>query len=172
MELKAGTIGCIDPGVRGCGYAEFFDSTLEFCRYVRGKVEGNGYVVARDMAMEFEYFVYANTVCIEKPRVYPQVRQRKGDQNDLIDLAMVAGAIAGSVAKGSKLITYYPHEWKGNMPKEKMTKHILSLLSPAERALVDKEQEKCGALIHNVIDAVGIGLFRLGRLGTKVIHYE
>lgn len=123
------------------------------------------------MAGRFRNFLSCNAV-IEKPRIYPQVKQRKGDLNDLVDLAMVAGAVAAGVDEPYFVRTLYPHEWKGNMPKEKMTALIRSRLSDSESNLVALEERACGRLIHNVLDAVGIGLYVSGRLTEKVIHYE
>jgi hypothetical protein len=100
----------------------------------------------------------ATRVVIELPQVYPR---QKVPPNDLITLAFLAGRYAGaSVNEG---FTVLPHQWKGNLPKDVCAAWVRARLSPAERAIVDMcnvpDKQK-----HNVVDAIGIGLFALGRM--------
>jgi hypothetical protein len=102
-----------------------------------------------------------DTVVIERPQVYVHSRA-KGDPNDLITLALVAGAIAGGMRTSrTKLLVveYRPAEWKGQVPKHVMEKRV-------KRSLAEHEHERvqlpsAGALAHNVWDAIGIGLHHL-----------
>ena len=52
---------------------------------------------------------------------------------------------------------FYPDQWKGSVPKPIHNKRTLDALSIKEKTLFDTTD-------HNVIDAVGIGLFALGRV--------
>lgn len=56
-----------------------------------------------------------------------------------------------------------PHQWKGNVAKPVMLARIVSKLTPAEIDVLDA----CGVSKgkrHNTIDAIGLGLYGLGRL--------
>lgn len=107
-----------------------------------------------------------NRVIIEHPRIYTGSGKPKSiDENDLLDVAAVGAAVASWCNFDPE--TLFPSEWKGQVPKEVMTERIRRALTDDERASI----AKCKAsLMHNVLDACGIGLFRLGRLNRKVIH--
>jgi hypothetical protein len=100
----------------------------------------------------------AGRIAIELPQVYPR---QQVPPNDLIALAFLAGRYAGR-ARGA-VSTVLPHQWKGNMPKDVCAARVRARLSPEERAVVDAcdvpDKQR-----HNVLDAIGIGLFALGRL--------
>jgi hypothetical protein len=137
------TFVAIDPGKHQCGVAKFIDGTLAVAYLIK----------PNELSLwESKY----TRLVVEIPRIYPIARQ-KGDQNDLIEVAFAAGKCSAFFQEVKKL---YPRDWKGTMPKEKMTARIESRLSPTELAQVLTK----GALRHNALDAVGIGLFELGRL--------
>lgn len=123
------------------------------------------------MAAEVRSWGGTDIVVIEKPRIYPGPSRDKAgnmrDLNDLIDLACVAGGIA-ALFDTQQIITVYPADWKGQMPKEKMNKRVLDTLTPEERKCI----QSVGKLDHNTLDAIGIGLHYLGRLNKRVIHNE
>jgi hypothetical protein len=96
---------------------------------------------------------------IECPQVYPQ---QAVPPNDLITLAFQAGryAEAARVAKTRFVRTVLPHEWKGNLPKNVCAARVLSRLSPEEIGIVEEMSEGIPkSQRHNVLDAIGIGLF-------------
>jgi len=108
----------------------------------------------------------ADLIVIELPQVYPM---QQVPPNDLIVLAFLAGRYAGvgesstGPAKGpAEVHTVLPHQWKGNLPKDLCAIRVRAALTPAERTIVDAidvpEKKR-----HNVMDAIGIGLFTLGR---------
>ncbi len=140
---------CIDPGVKACGMASFFGSQLQWARYVPVDDLGNALVVD-------------DHLIIEMPRVYPGSGQQKGDLNDLLNLAAVVGRCEALIGyPGAPTIQrVFPSEWKGQVPKGIMTARIMSRLTSMERKTI----EGAGAKTHNIIDAVGIGLWKLGRL--------
>ena len=89
----------------------------------------------------------------------------KGDPNDILYLMLINGAILKSVpCKDADLVRVTT--WKGQTPKEQMRKRILGdaefniqpKLSPAELRILGDNPN------HNVLDAVGIGLWVLKRL--------
>lgn len=93
---------------------------------------------------------------------------------DLIDVAWEAGRFLGRfdprVVRRLK-----PEEWKGQVPKPKKASEpyiiearVRGILSPAEWKIVEAAFPSARGKRHNVVDAVGIGLFALGRCGRGV----
>jgi hypothetical protein len=130
----------IDPGVHGSGLAIWENSRLVSVLY------------------EPELGTFTDHVVIELPQIYPGSKA-KGNPNDLIRLAFQAGRLVGS----SSCETVLPRQWKGTIKKEVMLRRILSRLTDEELAMLKalrlpKSKEK------ECIDAIGIGLWKLGRL--------
>ena len=159
---------CVDPGLRGCGVAEFTAGNLTRAAYVKNPVlSGRGYGAHSQMARAVhEWRSSVSEKCIiEHPRVYPGSAQQKGDPNDLLDVCAVGAAIASICEVATD--TVFPSDWKGQVPKEMMTERISKAITPEERLTI----EKCPAtLMHNVVDAVGIGFHALGRLNKRMVH--
>jgi len=106
----------------------------------------------------------AARVVIELPQVYPQ---HPVPPNDLITLAFLAGRYAGKTKQDAEVSTVFPHQWKGNLPKDVCAARVRMKLTPEERDVADaafKEGRIPAAQRHNVMDAVGIGLSALGRV--------
>jgi hypothetical protein len=117
------------------------------------------------MAEEVKGRVYGHApsrphrLVVEVPRIYPHSRDQKGDLNDLLELAGVVGALTGVFSVVSFV---YPADWKGQLPKKVMNDRVLMTLGLDEGdALVHHD--------HNTLDAIGIGLHDLGRLGQRKI---
>lgn len=139
----------VDPGTKAVGWAVLsgYPRRLTSCGFVPVDV--------------FPDCWYPSELVIEVPQVYPQ-RAWKGDPNDLIDVALAAGIVIGRV-HCTKVRTPRPHQWKGTCPKEIHQRRVLALLDMSERAIL----EGCGApksKLHNVVDAIGLGLWAAGRL--------
>lgn len=151
----------IDPGLNHCGVAFWNENTkmLLSARLVknalsryRNKWAAMAYELRAAIKEEWDGAPVVEVIS-ELPQIYQGPKQ-KGDPNDLIDLALVVGRLYPDVL-------YKPREWKGQVPKDAMVKRIESKLTQEEKGRI----EKCSAsLRHNVLDAVGIGLFHLGRL--------
>lgn len=150
----------IDPGVRRAGVAIWEGVSLVDARQFYHE---DGYL---DLATVIYEYVEARWsemrgIVIEKPQIYHEHSKQKGDQNDLIELAIVAGQIGAILAYGIDVpITYYlPYEWKKQMKKEVTTPRIQEALDEKEHKAIllppAKKQQ------HNVWDAVGIGLFHI-----------
>ena len=150
----------IDPGAKLAGVALWDDNELTCAWLTRGEDW-------RDTALNVSREVHQRIprlddvdVAIERPQVYVQSKQ-KGDPNDLITIALMAGGAASLTATG--LVTVYlPREWKQSVPKEIMVRRIQARLTSEERARVELPAP---SLAHNVWDAVGIGLHQLKRRG-------
>jgi hypothetical protein len=130
-------------------------------------------------------------VCIEKPQIYKGSNEEK-DPNDCVDLFGAARyAEAALVSRGAPKAEYhFPRVWKGQIKKPQHHRRIWSVLAPAERAAFARDceyseadierkiEEACQRLAvtrkvtgyawaaHNLFDAVGIGLWRLKRVGV------
>lgn len=162
---------CVDPGLRGCGAAVFDGGFLVRAGYVENPVSsGRGYKAHSEMGEAVSRWLDKDVdrVIIEHPRIYPGTAQQKGDLNDLLDVAAVGAAVA-SWCNFRETETLFPMDWKGQVPKEVMTERIRRALSEIERLNILKCKS---SLMHNVLDACGIGLYRLGRLNKKVIHND
>lgn len=166
----------IDPGIRSFGAAVFADTWLTRATLIRGHYNPKAAIPGIEANEPFyaaraaEWLIVwlnglglarnVNRVVIEIPKVYPAAQQ-KGDQNDLIALAGFAYALATSVHSATEIVRYFPREWKGTIDADTMTARIEKRLMPAETHYLEPCPE---SLRHNMIDAVGIGLFNLGRL--------
>lgn len=100
-------------------------------------------------------------VLIEHPRWYPHDQK---DVNDLLDLAVLVGEYKyWYESLGCTVELVWPRTWKSNVKKEIMTERILSRLTPDELALVPL-RPRAKTPDHNCVDAIGLGLWKLGRL--------
>ena len=140
------TLLAVDPGKHFCGWAFFVDGVLHSC--------------GLDVPDEIALLMHAERLVIELPQIY-RASRTKGDPNDLIDVALVVGQIMASF---TDVTLIKPRAWKGTVKKEVMTARIESKLTDAEKALIPRLSI---SLRHNVVDAIGIGLFSLGRLKNK-----
>jgi len=148
----------IDPGVNTVGVAVWDGAELSRAFLVRTEHEQAWWSVVWQTVVALRCYPISDSVLvIEKPQIYVRSRS-KGDPNDLIDLALVGGAIAGAT-RPAEVVLYRPAEWKGQVPKPVMIERIKRSLSESERERV--EIPKVRSLEHNVWDAVGIGLFHL-----------
>lgn len=143
-----------DPGKAHVGWALFYNGGLSLCGLLR-----------------FDGFEYADlqkesgcpdAVIIERPKVYPQRRQ-KGDPNDLIDIAFTGGSIAAHVKHAcgfANIHTVTPRDWKGTVPKEISHSRITKSLLASEQDYEIYSKYTTGipkSLQHNVMDAIGMG---------------
>lgn len=97
---------------------------------------------------------------IEKPQIY-QGQIRGTDQNDLIDLAVRVGWVEAAV-DWAEIVEWRPNRWKGQLPKPICNARTRKALT------LDESRIYTGASvprskIHNLLDAIGIGLVYLGR---------
>jgi len=158
----------IDPGLRHCGLAVFNleAKVLNFACLVRNFSKEDGPNAWKGMSKAVITASAANVgdfAVFEFPRVY-QGGKQKGDPADLMELAAVVGSLAARYEKkGVESQRYFPHEWKKQMTKEMTQVRILERLSKDEAKRVEKAD-------HNIFDAVGIGLFHLGRFNPKKVY--
>ena len=95
---------------------------------------------------------------IEDQQVY---RNSGVDANSLLAVARVVGGVAFHVKPG-KIELVRPARWKGQVPKEICNRRTVAKLTPSEKVLL--ELSNCPAsLEHNLLDAIGIGLWAIRR---------
>jgi hypothetical protein len=138
----------IDPGATS-GWACFEGETLVAC----GKHQGA--LVLPTLPLRGGV-----SAIIEKPMVYPG---EKTDPQDLVTLAIRVGEwkqyIFHKYDSVAELVV--PPTWKGSVPKEIHNRRTLSVLTESEQGRLPKT--KSGKPDHNMLDAVGLGLWKLGR---------
>ncbi len=98
-----------------------------------------------------------NEIVIELPQVYG--KSGKGDPNDLIRVAAIAGVVAGRFDVKTNFVL--PRTWKGQTPKPISHARARDVLSEREQKIVDSVAK--GAPKEDVWDAVAIGLWALNR---------
>jgi hypothetical protein len=108
-------------------------------------------------------------IVFEWPMIY--LKQHGKRPNDLPALAGVGMAIACRFPR-PEIHSYYPQEWAGQIPKAKTKKGADS--SPRalriKSRLSDEEMKHWPKSQHDAIDAIGIGLYHLGRLERKRVY--
>lgn len=143
-----------DPG-RMTGWARFVDNQLVEAGTMKPYEHG-----VRAAFEDADVPDIADLVVIENPRWYPH--KTKGDVNELLDLAVLVGQLEGFFEK-TKVELVSPRTWKGTVPKEIHNRRVLAALRPEELAVLPK-RPRAKDYDHNMTDAVGLGLWKLGRM--------
>lgn len=117
---------------------------------------------------------YIEEIVAEVPQLYTYGKS-KGDPNRLAPIWAMAGYLIGNIAPTTfRLIR--PAEWKGNLKKIQMFAKIIRHMEPEEIAVFNVEAfkkpraEDCveppkeKSIPGDALDAIGLGLYTLGRL--------
>lgn len=170
----------IDPGVHHLACAHFHDLRLLSVSFIPREAFLAG---AAGGVTLFE-------VVIEKPQIYEGSNDEK-DPNDCVDVAMAAAFAEAAIrARGGPPAQYVlPRDWKGQLKKPHHHERIWSVLDAGEKdafardsghmveEISAKIDRACELLVHskkvkeykwkahNLLDAVGLGLWHLGRTG-------
>lgn len=160
-DMRKMTFLTCDPGKHDCAYALFSGGVLKQAMFSPPAQFARGdYMSMSNVDMAF----------IELPQVYAAAAQ-KGDQNDLIAVAFSAGKVVMALGyKSIPCLTLAPREWKGSILADIMLERISDRLEPSEREAVAQAKDVFripGGKMHNVLDAVGIGLHLVNRLNRK-----
>jgi hypothetical protein len=93
----------------------------------------------------------------------PHTGRSRARARDIITLAVRAGEVGGVLRYLLKVEPEYiePVRWKGSMEKKICNRAVEAKLLPQEIQILNK----CGnkSTRHNILDAIGIGLFCVGR---------
>lgn len=104
--------------------------------------------------------VVLDELVVEWPQIY-RAAKSKGDPNDLIGIAGVAAALAALCGCPTRSPT--PAEWIGQVPKATSGDPWSSPRGARVRARLMGNEIACIEVNHDAIDAVGLGLWALGR---------
>lgn len=152
----------VDPGVKATGIAVFEDNELAHVGLLRAVDLRSMIKVLADIGIDD----CPDAVVVERPTVYH--RGGKGDPNDLVSIAIVAGAAAallGGYWRTTEVVFVEPRTWKGSVLKDVHNIRIIKLLNKEEHLILnDGVASAPTSLVHNVVDAVGLGLYQLGRI--------
>lgn len=142
--------------------------TTGWALYIAGKLALAGTVHPYERgglwaALDYVETNSADLVVIEQPRWYP--REREVDYNDVLDLAVLVGELKGYFGGDAcrKIELVAPRTWKGSVPKPIHNRRVLAKLTAEELAVLPK-RPRAKTLDSNMVDAIGIGLWRLGRV--------
>lgn len=134
----------IDPGQR-TGWA-LFEDQLKDCG-VCSPASGWAQLVAESGP--------GCDVIIEEPTIYPHSKARPAD---VMTLQLKVGELKGRFeAVGCIVELVQPRTWKRQVPKTVHNARVLKRLTDEERRIV----RNAG---HDTLDAIGLGLWKLGRL--------
>lgn len=149
----------IDPGGT-TGWALFQRGELVACGY-----ESFDKIAVRDWVWLCKKAV--GGVCVvEFPQAYPGPKSKQ-DPNDILRTAYRCGELANSFRRlGFEVEEVYPNGWKGTADKKLTLERVLDRLSEGEKSLLEQAKpakSRSKSFDHNMIDAVGIGLWRVYR---------
>ena len=162
----------IDPGLRHAGVAIFdLGGVLVACEVTRARDKGSDPLALNEsVAAYVTKFVREHLsadkplrVVAEWPRVFGRGKS-KGDPNDLLPLSGCSSACVARL-RPETCAAVRPDEWKGQAPTDTVVRaRVASRLSPREANILAHAEHAAGKTLgHNVLDAVGIGLFAVGR---------
>jgi len=151
----------VDPGLRTTGYALFNAGELVQCGLweieKKKSLEECVWTIAKKSKV---FSKHVDKLIIEIPQIYRQ-RYWMGDPNDLITVAIIVGTVCGCLRIKDVVFTT-PSNWKGQVPKNIHNKRVLGKLTKQEVRVLNGCTVKA-SLLHNTLDAIGVGLWYLRR---------
>jgi hypothetical protein len=167
---REGILG-IDPGFsfyNGLGYSYFEEGKLIACGLIKPFAPGylseqSIFDVLKNFSKQWEelkgFSIKPKILCLESPVNFGNYK--KINTKALDDIHFLNGMLTERF-QPERLLRPTPFQWKGNKPKDKHNAEIVSSLDTYSRKRLEESlsQIKNGAW-HNVIDAVGLGLYAL-----------
>lgn len=153
----------LDPSSRATGCALWRDGILESVYLIRTK--GPIGKDTRDSTCD-QLMAWLPTIRVDVYTERPVQHGgggRKADPETLLQMAVLVGRLEG-VLPLCKWTQYTKAQWAGTAPKEIVTKRVLAKLSDLEQGAVHNTYNGPPSLLHNVLDAVGVGLYGQGRM--------
>lgn len=159
----------IDPGLEFLAWATFYEKRLLSCglsivykeRQTLGELARSH--VNNVPRLNYDYIV------LEEMRHYPAKGARHiadAKANDLLRLQLIGAYVSGSLSlEQTQFISAPAMQWKGQVKKH-VTKHrVYDALDEREQEVFAHDVKRIAeSKRHNVFDAIGIGLFALGRI--------
>jgi hypothetical protein len=181
IDVQHGSLIAVDNSITSPGVAVFVDGLLTASGYLRQpEYQKDLNIADRVLAVATHVIEWAIDKTSEPyhlvwewPQIYTAAKS-KGNPNDLLGVIAVGAAISGILGMGCRsrgvaldVRAYKPAEWIGQLPKctqgrpteSPRAQRILARLDPLELDAVTAQ--------HDAIDAIGLGLFRLGRLNPE-----
>ena len=164
----------IDPGVRMCGVAveSHGQTRMRQAFLVRSKLDSatsRGAELAAGIGERVPPYGSVVSMCVEGQQFYGTERS-KGDPNQLIELGVVAGYLAGAlsasfVGRGQRAGSEMPlpRQWKGTIKKDV---HHDRLKRDYPHWIEPVESETPKSMQHHVWDAVGLLEWHKERAGA------
>lgn len=156
----------IDPGINNTGLCAMLDGVVLSVALIRRSYDALA-ANAKDQCYwlnDFRFNVHksldarSQTVIpprpvfvVEMPRIYPT-----SNGNDIVDLAFMAGALLARGMEYGEGFVVYPHQWKGNVPKDIHNNRMLAAMPELETSLAQFLKSKR----EHIIDAAGIALWQ------------
>lgn len=139
----------IDLGKEHCGVALFASDTGTL---IKARTVTSPLRIAAAVVAWAEQHGEPSIYVVEKPQNYRHARVKHEDLQALQDVLLDIETLVDV-----PVVTYLPHEWKANVPKDVHHQRVFRYLDLAEQA-------HWHGLDHNARDAVALGLFRLDRV--------
>ena len=174
MKKKFEGLLAIDPGIKACGWAIFKENRYMASGLARPFSTHDLLEALKETTNiifnKWEDFMSGtkmpDILVIEKPQIYQQ-KHLKGDPNDLMPLGILAGAVWIRMVP-NRCVMPLPKEWKGQTPKDVMSRRTISQLDRQERDLLKDDVERIPSYLrHNVYDAIGIALWEITKRGRN-----
>lgn len=166
-------LAIVDPGVWRCGLAVFRAGRLIFagepntretpCHSMAELVARTAMRETRTSMVGYPFVPWVWVA--EIPQDYEAKSAREGTLDELRQVITEIEIWRPDAGIGKKTHTVRPHGWKGNVPKPVHHRRIVAALDARERDIIEALPRTRDAL-----DAVGLGLFvlrRVGRGGVK-----
>ena len=147
----------VDPGVHNSGWSSFVEEDDGSWRLVEAGFIPSDLWISQPLKV----WPYENlTLIIEKPEKYPT---KNIYHDDLANLSAVVDMLEEYAREHSwQIEKVKPAAWKGQVPKKVHHLRITNELSQLE---LDSIWWPTASLSHNVLDAIGLGLYQVKRLG-------
>jgi hypothetical protein len=157
-----------DCGLAYVGGALFdFDTRkLVQCYYIDTPIDGRDEAeqtadLVRRVHDVFLPYLDGAVISVEYPEQYDRT---PAPRSSVQGLACTGGGIVSMLKRPSNSVKFVlPKTWKKQVPKEIMLQRIESKLDENEKKLLD-DQKFAKYKRHNVVDAIGLGLYELDRL--------
>lgn len=150
----------------GAALYDFEKQSLIDCYYIdtgidaREEAEQTADLVKK-IFLTFQTFLEHTLIVVEYPEQYSHT---PAPRSSVQGLACTGGGIVSMLKKDSNKVEFVlPKTWKGQVPKDIMLNRIVAKLSDTEKQILESKNY-IKSKKHNVIDAIGLGLFKLNRL--------
>jgi hypothetical protein len=112
--------------------------------------------------------VIPDVLVIEWPQIYTADKS-KGNPNQLVPLAAMGACLSGLYLR-SKVISPTPREWTGNVKKDEEGDPWASPRGLRVKSRLSDIEFKRVIPSHDAVDAVGLGLYGLGRFNRRRVY--